>query len=78
MLELIEEYFERFSSKMCCFDDLIPYLKSLTEDERSTLHAKMSLDDGAANSVSCASIHSNSQLSDCHLSISRQYLLKEL
>lgn len=37
LLPLIEEYFERFATKMCCFDDLRPYLENLTSTENATL-----------------------------------------
>ncbi|KAM0753776.1 actin cytoskeleton organization protein [Meredithblackwellia eburnea MCA 4105] len=39
---LIDEYFERFGTKMCCFDDLEAYFGILTFDERAALAAKSS------------------------------------
>lgn len=41
LLPLIEEYFERFATKMCCFDDLRPYLGKLTPSEAVALDAVM-------------------------------------
>lgn len=40
---LVEQYFERFSTKMCCFDDLQPYLAVLTAAESASLRDKMLL-----------------------------------
>lgn len=37
---LVDEYYERFSSKMCCFDDLLPYLNVLSLAEQASLHEK--------------------------------------
>ncbi|GAA5968118.1 hypothetical protein JCM11641_003737 [Rhodosporidiobolus odoratus] len=42
LLPLVEEYFDRFASKMCCFDDLGPYLAILTSGEASPLREKLS------------------------------------
>lgn len=41
MLPLIEEYFERFSAKMCCFDDLYSHLDVLDDSERASLFDNM-------------------------------------
>ena len=35
------EYFEQFGTKMCCFDDLHPYLEASTVDEQALLREKM-------------------------------------
>ncbi|GAA6004547.1 hypothetical protein JCM10207_000928 [Rhodosporidiobolus poonsookiae] len=40
-LPLVEEYFDRFAAKMCCFDDLYPYLDVLTAEETSSLRDKL-------------------------------------
>lgn len=48
----MEEYIERFSAKMCCFDDLKPYLESLSVEERSNLYDKLILKDSSKHSVS--------------------------
>lgn len=37
---LVEEYFGRFSTKACCFDDLKPYLEALSDEERQQFLAK--------------------------------------
>lgn len=37
---LCTEYFDRFSTKMCCFDDLRPYLAALTAEECVPLQDK--------------------------------------
>lgn len=36
LLALVKEYFERFGSKACCFDDLHPYVQVLHEDEKKS------------------------------------------
>ncbi|GAA5885358.1 hypothetical protein JCM6882_009585 [Rhodosporidiobolus microsporus] len=41
LLPLLEEYFDRFGSKMCCFDDLYPYLDVLSSTESSSLRDKL-------------------------------------
>lgn len=43
LLPLVEEYFERFATKMCCFDDLQPYLHVLNASERPSLASKMAV-----------------------------------
>ncbi|BGP13829.1 mitochondrial distribution and morphology [Rhodosporidiobolus nylandii] len=40
-LTLVEEYFDRFAGKMCCFDDLTPYLAVLSDSESSSLREKL-------------------------------------
>lgn len=51
---LVEEYFEQFGTKMCCFDDLHPYLEVLTEEERTTLRETMDdVANGVMDGVSC-------------------------
>ncbi|GAA6061664.1 hypothetical protein JCM10212_000847 [Sporobolomyces blumeae] len=39
--DLLISYFDRFSTKMCCFDDLLPYLDALEPDESSSVRSKM-------------------------------------
>ncbi|GEM09601.1 actin cytoskeleton organization protein [Rhodotorula toruloides] len=36
-LALVKEYFERFGTKACCFDDLHPYLEVMSDKETSAL-----------------------------------------
>lgn len=38
---LVEEYFEKFSNTMCCFDDLRNYLEVLSEEERVGLGGRL-------------------------------------
>ncbi|GAA6051881.1 hypothetical protein JCM3770_005517, partial [Rhodotorula araucariae] len=38
---LVQEYFERFGGKACCFDDLYPYLAVLGEEDAETLRAAL-------------------------------------
>jgi N-terminal acetyltransferase B complex non-catalytic subunit len=37
LASLVKQYFDRFASKMCCFDDLYPYLDVLSSSETSAL-----------------------------------------
>ncbi|GAA5885346.1 hypothetical protein JCM16303_006012 [Sporobolomyces ruberrimus] len=39
---LISAYFDQFGRKMCCFDDLIPYLEVLTSEESQAIREKAS------------------------------------
>jgi hypothetical protein len=39
--QLVGDYFEQFGTKMCCFDDLHPYLEALTAEERGPVREKM-------------------------------------
>ena len=38
---LVGQYFERFSTKMCCLEDLRPYLDALTPSERAAFRDVM-------------------------------------
>ncbi|GAA6037170.1 hypothetical protein JCM8097_008769 [Rhodosporidiobolus ruineniae] len=40
-LPLVIEYFDRFSGKMCCFDDLYPYFDILSPDESTSLREQL-------------------------------------
>jgi N-terminal acetyltransferase B complex non-catalytic subunit len=45
---LVREYFDRFSTKMCCFDDLYPYLDVLSASEASTLRDQVAKEAASA------------------------------
>ncbi|GAA5848362.1 hypothetical protein JCM8547_004490 [Rhodosporidiobolus lusitaniae] len=40
-LPLVKQYFERFAGKMCCFDDLYPYLSLLSASETVSLREEL-------------------------------------
>ena len=37
LLELIPRYYDLFGSKICCFEDLLPYLRMLSQDQGNQL-----------------------------------------
>ncbi|GAA5830210.1 hypothetical protein JCM11251_001269 [Rhodosporidiobolus azoricus] len=49
LLLLMEEYFDRFATKMCCFDDIYPYLEVLSPTEVSSLRNKLHQEAQSAN-----------------------------
>lgn len=52
IVPLIREYFERFSTKMCCFDDLLPHLETLdTEEAREVREEMLALPDSVNETV---------------------------
>ncbi|ORY72573.1 actin cytoskeleton organization protein [Leucosporidium creatinivorum] len=57
LLPTLEEYFERFSTKMCCFDDLLPYLQVLNDSERTSLFEKMTTIAEVAGDLSITAVY---------------------
>lgn len=51
LLPLVEEYFDRFGTKMCCFDDLLTHLADLNDYDAAALRDKMSADISRAENL---------------------------
>ncbi|GAA6024099.1 hypothetical protein JCM11491_005993 [Sporobolomyces phaffii] len=83
---LLLAYLERFGGKMCCFDDLLPYLEVLTDEETRVVlaradqitHKRGDLTMGEArtaiNALKIARYLSGEQTADLEASSARDYL----
>ncbi|GJN88621.1 hypothetical protein Rhopal_001587-T1 [Rhodotorula paludigena] len=62
LLPLVEQYFERFGGKACCFDDLYPYLAVLGDEDASKLRTSLSAAaSGGVTTISAATRVINAQ-----------------